>query len=108
MTQALDSLDRKELHRTVDYIKERQKIYVFGLGPSMSLVTLLEIRLRRFGKDVVALRSSGREVLDQLLGMGPDDVLFAICFFDLNPDAAIGPGLRPGSGLPGDYADRHP
>lgn len=84
MTQALDTIDRGELHRAVEYIKDRKKIYVFGLGPSMSLVTLLEIRLRRFGKEVVTLRTAGREILDLLLGMTPEDLLFVICFFDLN------------------------
>lgn len=84
MTQALDTIDRGELQRAVEYIKDRKKIYVFGLGPSMSLVTLLEIRLRRFGKEVVTLRTAGREILDLLLGMTPEDLLFVICFFDLN------------------------
>jgi DNA-binding MurR/RpiR family transcriptional regulator len=85
MTQALNTIDRRELQRAVDTILERQKIYVFGLGPSLSLVTLLEIRLRRFGKDVVALRNAGSDVLDLLMGITRDDLLFVICFFDLNP-----------------------
>ena len=46
---------------------------------------LLEIRLRRFGKDVVPLRNSGRELLEEILLMDSQDLLFVICFFDQNP-----------------------
>ena len=85
MTQALDTVDRKELRRAVDLIRTRPRIFVFGLGPSISLVTLMEIRLRRFGREVVPITTSGREALDLLLSLGQDDLLFVICFFDLNP-----------------------
>lgn len=85
LTQALDSIDRKEMDRAVDLIKKHDKIFVFGLGPSISLVDLMEIRLHRFGKEVVPLKVSGREVIDSLLVMKPKDLVFVICFFDQNP-----------------------
>ncbi|MRS04144.1 MurR/RpiR family transcriptional regulator, partial [bacterium] len=84
MTQALETIDRQELAKAVDYFKTHQRIYIFGLGPSISLVDLMEIRLRRFGKDIIPLTSSGREVLESLVAMTPDDLIFVICFFDLN------------------------
>jgi DNA-binding MurR/RpiR family transcriptional regulator len=83
--QALETVNREQLDRAVDFMKERQRIFVFGTGPSISLVDLLEIRLKRFGKDVFALRSSGREMLEPLLSMGPGDLLIVICFFSINP-----------------------
>jgi DNA-binding MurR/RpiR family transcriptional regulator len=85
LTEALVTVDRQQIKNAVDLIKQRQRIFVFGLGPSLSLVDLLEIRLRRFGKDVVSLKSAGREVVELLLGLQPTDLVFAICFFDLNP-----------------------
>jgi DNA-binding MurR/RpiR family transcriptional regulator len=85
LTEALVTVDRDQLKKAVDLIKERSRIFVFGLGPSVSLVDLMEIRLRRSGKNIVALRSSGREVLESLLDLKSTDLIFAICFFDLNP-----------------------
>lgn len=87
--QALESVNREQLERAVEFMRERQRIYVFGTGPSLSLVDLLEIRLRRFGKDVFSLRSSGREMLEPLLSLGPDDLLIVICFFSVNPSLKL-------------------
>ncbi len=85
LTQALKSIDRKKMSQAVDLIRQHQRVYVYGLGPSISLVDLLEIRLRRFGKDVVPLRFSGRELLESLLNLNEKDLVFVICFFDKNP-----------------------
>lgn len=85
LTQALESIDRGALKQAVELIRNHRRIFVFGLGPSISLVDLLEIRLRRFGKDVVPLRNSGRELLEEILLMDSQDLLFVICFFDQNP-----------------------
>lgn len=85
LTEALVSVDRQQIEKATQLMKERQRIFVFGLGPSVSLVDLLELRLRRFGKDVIPLKVAGREVLEPLLTMTPNDLLFVICFFDLNP-----------------------
>jgi DNA-binding MurR/RpiR family transcriptional regulator len=85
LSQAIDSIDRKAMANAVDLFKGHKRVFVFGLGPSISLVDLMEIRLRRFGKDVVSLTESGREVIESLLMLQPDDLLFVICFFDQNP-----------------------
>ncbi len=87
--QALETVNREQLERAVGFLCERQRIYVFGTGPSLSLVDLLEIRLKRFGKDVFALRSSGREMLEPLLSLGPNDLLIVICFFSINPSLRL-------------------
>jgi len=52
-------------------------------------VDLMEIRLRRFAKDVVPLKTSGREMVESLLNLKPDDLLFVICFFDQNPSLQL-------------------
>ncbi len=85
LTQALESIDRKALKRAVDMLREHQRIFVFGLGPSISLVDLMEIRLHRFGKHVIPLKTAGRELLEPLLLLNQNDLLFVICFFDQNP-----------------------
>lgn len=85
MTQSLESVDRQALHQAIDLIQHRKRIFIFGLGPSTSLVELMKIRLERFGWQVVALTTAGRELLEPLLSMTGDDLLFAICFFDVSP-----------------------
>ncbi len=85
LTQALESIDRQALNQAVQLIRDHKRIFVFGLGPSVSLVDLLEIRLRRYGKDVLPLKYSGRELLEEILLMDSQDLLFVICFFDQNP-----------------------
>jgi len=85
LTQALNSIDRDQFNKAVELIKTNEKVYVFGVGPSITLVDLMEIRLRRFGKEVVPLKAYGREVVDFMLAMKPSDLVFVICFFDQNP-----------------------
>ena len=85
LTQALDSIKREELNKAVEIMHEHDRVFVFGLGPSVSLVDLLELRLRRFGREVVPLTNSGREFLEYLTMMEENDLLFVICFFDQNP-----------------------
>ncbi len=85
LTQALQTIDREALRKTVAYLIERERIFVFGPGPSVSLVHLLNLRLTRFGKHVIPLTLTGRETLEPLLLMTDRDLLFAIGFFDVNP-----------------------
>lgn len=89
LTQALQSVDRGEIKRAVAYILEREHLYVFGTGPSISLVHMLNLRLTRFGKQVIPLTSAGRETLEPLPSMTENDLLFAIGFFDVNPTLQI-------------------
>lgn len=85
LAQAIDSLDREAMNAAVELFENHKRIFVFGLGPSISLVDLIDIRLKRFGKDVIPLTNSGREVIESILSLTKDDLLFVICFFDLNP-----------------------
>jgi DNA-binding MurR/RpiR family transcriptional regulator len=89
LTQALQTINREALRRTVTYIIERERIFVFGPGPSVSLVHMLNLRLTRFGKHVIPLTLTGRETLEPLLLMTNRDLVFAIGFFDINPTLQI-------------------
>src|SRR5512143_2507104 len=85
MTQSLESVNREALHQAVESMESRKRIFIFGLGPSVSLVELMRIRLERFGHQVIPLTTTGREFLEPLLSMKENDLLFVICFFDVTP-----------------------
>ena len=85
LTQALDTVDRHAIQKSVELMRSCNRIFVYGGGPSISLANLLELRLLRFGRQVIPLTTSGREVLEPLLLMKEHDLLFMICFFDITP-----------------------
>ncbi len=85
MTQSLESVNRDALHQAMELLRTRKRVFIFGLGPSVSLVELMKIRLERFGWQVVPLTTAGREFLEPLLSMTENDLLFVICFFDVSP-----------------------
>ena len=89
LTQALVSINRKEMGRAIELMQTHKRIFVFGLGPSISLVDLMELRLRRFGKDIVPLKNSGREMLEPMISLEETDLVFVICFFDQNPSLRL-------------------
>jgi DNA-binding MurR/RpiR family transcriptional regulator len=89
LTEALQTVDRGALEKAVTQMIACDHIYVFGTGPSVSLVHLLNLRLTRFGKQVIPLTIAGRETLEPLLLMTERDLLFAIGFFDINPTLQI-------------------
>ncbi|MBA4385767.1 MAG: hypothetical protein C0410_13605 [Anaerolinea sp.] len=55
------------------------------MGPSISLVDQLDIRLTRSLKHVIPLRTSGRELIEPLLLMTGSDLVIAIAFHSVNP-----------------------
>jgi DNA-binding MurR/RpiR family transcriptional regulator len=83
MTEALQTLDRKAFNAAVELLRTHQRIFVFGLGPSISLVDLLQIRLTRSARHVIPLNTSGKELLEPLLLMNDQDLLIAIGFFNV-------------------------
>lgn len=89
LTEALQTLDRDAFHAAVELLRTHPRVFVFGLGPSTSLVDLLEIRLTRSARHVVPLRTSGREILEPLLLMNEGDLLIAIGFFDVTAELQL-------------------
>jgi DNA-binding MurR/RpiR family transcriptional regulator len=89
LTEALQSVDRSSLQKAVTRIIACEHLFVFGTGPSISLVHLLNQRLTRFGKQVIPLTVAGRETLEPMMLMTKKDLLFAIGFFDVNPTLQI-------------------
>lgn len=84
LTQALETVDRQAMQKAVELLRTCERIFVFGVGPSISLVNLMDIRLRRFGRQVIPLTTASREILEPLISMDDKDLLFAICFFDVS------------------------
>ena len=89
LTEALQTLDRKAFNAAVELLRTHPRIFVFGLGPSISLVDLLDIRLTRSARHVIPLKASGREILEPLLLMSREDLLVAIGFFNLTPSLQL-------------------
>jgi DNA-binding MurR/RpiR family transcriptional regulator len=89
LTEALQSLDRQALDAAVELLRTHFRVFVFGLGPSVSLVDLLEIRLTRSARHVIPLKTSGREMLEPLLLMNHEDLLIAFGFYNLTPNLQI-------------------
>jgi len=85
LTQALETVDRQALQKAVELLHNCERIFVFGTGPSVSLVELMDIRLSRFGRQVIPLTSAGREILEPLILINERDLLFMIGFFDVSP-----------------------
>lgn len=85
LTHALETVDRQALQKTVSLMRSCEHIFVFGVGPSVSLVELMQIRLGRFGRQVIPLTTAGREILEPLMLMKSRDLLFMISFFDITP-----------------------
>jgi DNA-binding MurR/RpiR family transcriptional regulator len=89
LTEALQTVDRNSFNAAVELLRTHQRVFVFGLGPSLSLVDLLEIRLTRSARHVIPLNTSGREMLEPMLLMNDTDLLIAIGFFNLTPSLQI-------------------
>ena len=85
LTQTLETVDRKALHQAEDLLRSHPRVFLFGLGPSISLVDMMQLRLQRFGHQVIPLTTSGREFLEPLLLMNDQDLLVVFCFFDVTP-----------------------
>jgi DNA-binding MurR/RpiR family transcriptional regulator len=85
LTEALHTVDRNAFKSAVELLRTHQRVFVFGLGPSISLVDLLEIRLTRSARHVIRLNTTGQELLEPLLLMNKDDLLIAIGFFNITP-----------------------
>lgn len=85
LTQALRTVDRAAIGQAVELIKNSERIFIFSLGPSIPLVDLLQVRLTRFGRQVITMTTTGREILEPLLLLTNRDVVFTIAFFTATP-----------------------
>lgn len=73
-------VDQRHLDDLADRVVDARRVHLFARGNSSVLAELLERRLRRFGIAAVDLRGTGRELAEQVLTLGDQDVLIAFAF----------------------------
>lgn len=77
----LESLDRTSFESAVDAILSARKLYILGMRSSAALASFLRFYLNYLMDNVHAVSDAkGSEVYEQMLRIGPEDVLFCISF----------------------------
>ena len=85
--EARRTLRAEEFRKAIDVLDEAERIAVFGLGPNGKLAEYLALRLRRIGRDAIALTGRGASLADDLLGLRRGDALVALVFDRANAEA---------------------
>lgn len=76
-----EDLDRDAFAHAVDSLIRAKKIYIMGVRSSSHLAGFLDSGMRRMFDNIKMIQSTaGSEVFEQMLNIGPDDVLVAISF----------------------------
>lgn len=79
--RTLDEIDRKSFETAVDKIVSAKSIYIIGVRSSSTLAGFLIFNLRMILDNVKFVQTtSGSEMFEQIMNIGPDDVLIAISF----------------------------
>lgn len=77
----LEGLDRTAFNAAVDKIVGARRIYILGVRSSASLADFLTFNFRMMFDNLTPVTgTSGSEVFEQILTIGPEDVLIAISF----------------------------
>ena len=79
--KTLDNIDRKAFNEAVDKIIRAEKIYIMGVRSSSSLAGFLYFNFRIIFDSVRLVQTtSGSELFEQILNIGPKDTMIAISF----------------------------
>lgn len=77
----LDAIDREAFHAAVEKIVSARNIYILGVRSAASLADFLTFNFRMMFDNVRPVAgTTGTEIFEQLLDIGPEDVLIAISF----------------------------
>ena len=77
----LETIDRKMFDGAVEAMVSARRIYIFGVRSSASLASFLNFNLGLVFDNIKFVQpTSSGEVYEQMLDIGPDDVVFAISF----------------------------
>lgn len=77
----LESLDRESFEAAVDAVISGRNVYILGMRSSAALASFLGFYLNYLMDNVhVVNDTKGSEVYEQMLRIGPEDVLFSISF----------------------------
>lgn len=75
LTEAMRMIPQEEFRAVAKRILASRRILVFAQGNATVLADLLERRLRRFGFDVGALGSNGRDLAETLVSLNKSDLV---------------------------------
>lgn len=79
--RTLDEIDRKSFGEAVDKIVSARSIYIIGVRSSSALAGFLNFNFRMILDNVKFVQTtSGSEMFEQIMNIGPEDVLIAISF----------------------------
>ena len=79
--RTLEEVDREAFEAAVDKIVSADKIYIIGVRSSSSLAGFLNFNFRMIFDNVKFVQTtSGSEMFEQIMSIGPNDVLIAISF----------------------------
>lgn len=77
----LDEIDRKSFDEAVEKIVAARSIYIIGVRSSSTLAGFLNFNFRMILDNVKFVQTtSGSEMFEQIMSIGPEDVLIAISF----------------------------
>lgn len=79
--RTLEEVDRDAFEAAVDKIVSAEKIYIIGVRSSSSLAGFLNFNFRMIFDNVKFVQTtSGSEMFEQIMSIGPNDVMIAISF----------------------------
>jgi DNA-binding MurR/RpiR family transcriptional regulator len=79
--RTLEEVDRDAFEAAVDKIVAAEKIYIIGVRSSSSLAGFLNFNFRMIFDNVKFVQTtSGSEMFEQIMSIGPNDVMIAISF----------------------------
>ncbi len=78
--EAIERLDAADIAQVVKEIGKARRVHVFGIGPSGFVAGYMATQLARLGVDARSLTRTGLQFADDLVGIGPDDVVLALAY----------------------------
>ena len=77
---AIEQVDRGEFERVVDLLLKGERIYILGVRSSSFLAGYLNFYLHLILKNVTLVQNAAGEIYEQMVHIGPGDVLIGISF----------------------------
>lgn len=89
LKETADKIDSLKFKEMIEVLNNCSTIHIYGYGPSVCLVSLLEFRLKRFDFSVNILTKSGHELYEDLIHIKKDDVIFIFGFVYEAPEIRV-------------------
>ncbi|WP_234123397.1 MurR/RpiR family transcriptional regulator [Clostridium hydrogenum] len=89
LKETADNIDNVKFNEMIQILNSCNTIHIYGYGPSVCLVSLLEFRLKRFDFNINVLTQSGHELFEDLIHIKKDDVIFIFGFVYESPEIKV-------------------